>query len=506
MCGGLSIGISPVRCITSGHAPIPAAARLGRWPAMSRGFESRLRDTIAAIATPPGSGAIAVVRVSGPGTLDICDRVLAPRGGPPFSRSRPRYARLVSVTSAEHGAVIDTALATLYRSPRSYTGEHVAEISCHGGRVVPEAVLAALLAAGARAADPGEFTLRAFLAGRVDLAQAEAVASLISAGTEAAARAAHVQLDGALSRTVSALRSDLLDMAAEIEAAIDFQEEAGDFDYDQLGARLLQTGSDLESLLVTARYGAVLRDGIRVAIVGRPNAGKSSLLNLLAQRNRAIVTPAAGTTRDTIEQEADLLGLPAMLVDTAGIRDTDDSVEAAGVERARSELLRCTAALAVCDLSGEIGEEDAAIVRAAAASAPVVVVALNKMDIADDELRGRTMQMVNAWNGAARSVCVSAKTGEGRNELMAAIVETSAGGDLTERSDGALLLEQRHRLAVSNAAAAVQAARQTCLSRLPADFITIDLRVALEALGEVTGETVTEDIIERIFRNFCIGK
>ncbi|MDE2125899.1 MAG: tRNA uridine-5-carboxymethylaminomethyl(34) synthesis GTPase MnmE [Armatimonadetes bacterium] len=473
---------------------------------MNGGFELRLSDTIAAIATPPGAGAIAVIRVSGPATPEICDRVLAPRVGPAFSRSRARYARLVTIAAGESALVIDTALATLFRAPRSYTGEHLAEISCHGGRVVPQSVLSALLAAGARAADPGEFTLRAFLAGRVDLAQAEAVASLIGAGTEAAARAAHAQLDGALSRTVSAARNSLLDIAAQIEAAIDFQDEAGDFEHESVARRLQQTGADLAALLETARYGAVLRDGIRIAIVGRPNAGKSSLLNLLAQRSRAIVTPIAGTTRDTIEQEVNLHDLPATLVDTAGIRATENAVEAAGVNRARSELSHCSVALAVCDISGPCGVEDEAIVKYAAASAPAVVVALNKVDIAGHDHGRQTAGRVADWCAAARPVCVSALTGEGRTELITAIAEASYGGHADERPDGALILAERHRLAVARAAAAVGSAQQTCLAGMPADFIAIDLRGALDALGEVTGEAASEDIIERIFRNFCIGK
>ncbi|HZT42139.1 MAG TPA: tRNA uridine-5-carboxymethylaminomethyl(34) synthesis GTPase MnmE [Chthonomonadaceae bacterium] len=463
-------------------------------------------DTIAAVATPPGEGGIAVVRVSGPEARAVAARVFRPhRGGDP--RAFPGYSVHYGVfQDAESEEVADDGLLLVFHAPHSYTGEDMIELSCHGGRTATAAVLRLALQAGARPAEPGEFTQRAFLNGRLDLAQAEAVADVIRARTETARRLARRQLDGTLSQAVAELKDELVGILAAIEVTIDFSDEVGDLDYDALESRIIRVAAGVDKLLATAGRGRILREGLRVAIVGRPNVGKSSLLNALLRAERAIVTPIAGTTRDLIEEAADIGGLPLVLIDTAGIRPTSDPVERIGVGRAESALAGCDVALLVLDASAGLTPEDMALSEQAAREAGRVLAALNKSDLLAPEPAHRLAEEARSRLGSA--LLVSALTGEGLEALEQALGEMAAGaeGGPGEAADSVVVSSERHRQALETARRSLQEAERTVRERLPGDFIAIDVRGALDALGLITGETVTEDIIHRIFRDFCVGK
>jgi tRNA modification GTPase len=495
------------------------------------------QDTIAAIATPPGEGGIAVVRVSGPEALGVAVRVFRPqKGGDP--RRFPGYSVHYGAFVERTGAVADDGLLTVFRAPHSYTGEDTVELSCHGGRATTARILQLTLDAGARLAEPGEFTLRAFLNGRLDLAQAEAVADVIRARTETARRVARRQLDGALSRAVAALKDELVGILAAIEVTIDFSEEVGELEYAPLEARLKTVREGVERLLATAEQGRILREGLRAAIVGRPNVGKSSLLNALLRAERAIVTPIAGTTRDLVEESANVRGVPVVFIDTAGMRETTDLVERIGVERAEGAASVCDVALLVLDavagvtpediriaqrLTGESedeAEEEAASERLRAGRLLLVI---NKCDAVSAERVEAVQAEVRRQSGLAsrRVVTVSALTGMGLEALEAALVGGSgeAGAAFAETGgvplakaevgtvpDSVVVAGTRHRQALETAYRSLQEAERTAAQRLPGDFIAIDARGALDALGWITGETVTEDIIHRIFHDFCVGK
>ncbi len=315
-------------------------------------------DTIAAIATAQGDGGIAVIRISGAAAASVASTVFMPRSYDDVTRYAGYSVHYGVVTDRVLGATVDDALLTVFRAPRSYTGEDVCEIACHGGSATTRIVLDLVLKAGARIALPGEFTQRAFLNGRMDLAQAEAVADLVRARTESARRLARRQLDGDVSRAAAAIREDLIGIVAAIEVTIDFSDEVGDLDYSEINDRLNKTMIDVDRLLNTAGKGKILRDGLSVAIVGRPNVGKSTLLNAMLRSERAIVTPIPGTTRDTIEESVAIRGIPVLLTDTAGIRETDDPVERIGVERAKGAIANSDLSLLVLDASIGITLDD----------------------------------------------------------------------------------------------------------------------------------------------------
>ena len=447
-------------------------------------------DTICALATPPGTGGIGVLRVSGPAAFAIVDRASwrpnhTPCGG--WAGHTLHRADIVHPT----GEVIDDVLLAVFHAPRSYTGEDVVEISAHGGPVPLRQILGRLIQCGARLARPGEFTQRAFLNGKMDLAQAEAVGDLIAAQTEQAYRLARRQTEGHLSRAVTEVRSLALGVLARIEASIDFPEDVGELDFDACHAELAQAERHLETLRATAEGGILYREGLQVVLAGRPNVGKSSLLNALLRTNRAIVTPIPGTTRDVIEETLNLRGIPLRVVDTAGLRDTSDEVERIGVERTRESLADADIALLIFDAS--LGEtlEDTAL-RAAWADRPHLVV-WNKWDLkpgADLPDDG---------------VVVSASTGWNLIALEDALAKLALGGPAVE-SEGTVVTHARHKQALEAASAHLAEARRTLSAGLPADFVSIDVRSALDALGKITGETATEDVIEEIFSRFCIGK
>ncbi len=476
-------------------------------------------DTIAAIATPPGEGGIALVRVSGPDARALAARLFrSPSGANPaaFPGYSVHYGLFVDPATSE---VADDGLLTTFRAPRSYTGEDTVELACHGGRVTTARVLRLTLDAGARLAEPGEFTLRAFLNGRLDLAQAEAVADMVRARTEAARRVARQQLAGALSRAVAALKDELVGILAAIEVTIDFSDEVGELEYPPLEARLQAVRAGLERLLATAEQGRILREGLRVAIVGRPNVGKSSLLNALLRADRAIVTPIAGTTRDLLEESANVQGVPLVLVDTAGLRDTADVVERIGVERAEEAAAAADVVLLVLDASVGVTPEDVAIGhRLTALETHRARIVVNKVDLVSaaqaHAVVAAARQVLPASVGEA--LLLSAQTGVGLEGLEAALVEGIAAPatksrqnpypEAAEESETVIVAAARHRQALEAAVAAVREAERTTQACLPGDFIALDVRGALDALGQITGETVTEEIIHRIFHDFCVGK
>lgn len=444
-------------------------------------------DTIAAVATAPGEGGVAVIRISGPDAARVLQGCFRGREDPLSSPRRMAYGRFVRGTET-----VDLGLAVYMPGPGSFTGEDTAELHCHGGQAATRRVLEAALAAGARMAQRGEFSRRAFLNGRMDLTQAEAVMDMVAARTDRAAAQALAQLRGRLGREITRMADQLLDLIAMIEVTCDYPEE--DIAEEQTAVwveRLHQMQQRLEQLLATAQGGRVLREGVRCALAGRPNVGKSSLMNALMGEDRAIVTPVAGTTRDTVEAQADLDGLCVTLIDTAGIRETEDPVEALGVARSRQVLDEADLALVVLDASEGLTEADRAIL-AQTEGMPRLVVA-NKCDLAG-----------GLPEGCGEAIALSAKTGQGLAGLKQAVARLCGAGRV--QPGEAVLTQTRHRDAVRRARLAVGEALEALEAGYPLDMATGGLRAAWKALGEVTGGTVDEDVIDRIFEKFCLGK
>ena len=457
-------------------------------------------DTIAAIATGHSPTAIGIVRVSGEGCFALCGKVFRAANGRPFSE-QPSHKMVFGEMLDARGRVIDQGLAVRFPGPHSYTGEDSAEFHCHGSPVVLRELLDALFAAGARQAKAGEFTQRAFLNGRLDLTQAEAVIDLIDAETAAAARNAAAQLDGGLRRVLEPIQDALLDITSRFYAVVDYpDEDIEDIRPEQVAEALSSAEAQLTALLATCQRGKVLKSGVRTAIVGRPNAGKSSLLNALAGYERAIVTDIPGTTRDTVEESVLCGGVLLRLIDTAGIRDTADIVEQKGVERSRKALGSADLVLAVVDGSLPLTAEDLEVLRLAAES-PRWIAVFSKCDLWDT--RARSVGIVGSPAPAA-SVTLSSVTGEGLDELEAAVAALFPAGDPKEA--GSLLTDQRQEEAVRRARDAVRRAQDALHSGLTPDAVLTDAEEALDALGELTGRTAKEEIVSRIFSRFCVGK
>lgn len=469
-------------------------------------------DTICAVATPPGEGGIGVVRLSGPLALPILEQAFVlPSGNRPRSWTSHRL-RLGYVLDPATGEQVDQVMAVLMRAPHSYTGEDVVEWQGHGGPVSLRRMVDLALRLGARTPQPGEFTQRAFVNMKLDLSQAEAVIDVIRARTDLSLRLALGQFRGRLSHAVQGVQGELLDWVARLEATIDFPEEdIAAMSPGECAALAEAILGRLDSLVRSADQGRVLRDGVRVVIAGKPNVGKSSLLNALLGEARAIVTDVPGTTRDSIEEWLNVQGIPMRVVDTAGIRPSGETVETLGIDRARRLLGECDLALVVLEAGRDLCAEDREVLRLAAGR-PSLLVA-NKVDqVGEDPFGAWTEGVRQAWaeihgdgNGGPPEVMpVSALQGEGVTELagaMAAAVWAGIGFD-HEMVGGNL----RHREALYRATQHVQSARDTALRGLAADFVTIDLRAAILALGEITGATLDDAVIHRIFSQFCIGK
>ena len=458
-------------------------------------------DIIAAIATGHSPTAIGIVRVSGQGCFACCDRVFRAFNGSPFSQQTPRNMVFGEMLDAQ-GRVIDQGLAVRFPGPRSYTGEDSAEFHCHGSPVVLRELLGALFAAGARQAKAGEFTRRAFLNGRLDLTQAEAVIDLIDAETASAARNAAAQLDGGLRRVLEPIQDALLDVTSRFYAVVDYpDEDIEDIRPEQVAQALDSSAAALDQLLATCQRGKVLKSGVRTAIVGRPNAGKSSLLNALAGFDRAIVTDIPGTTRDTVEESVLCGGVLLRLTDTAGIRDTEDTVEQLGVERSRMALEAADLVLAVVDGSVPPTEEDLEVLRLAA-KAPRWIAVFSKCDLWDTKTR--SVGVIGQVGAPAATVSLSAVTGQGLDRLEAAVAALFPAGEAPD--SGSLLTDQRQEEAARRARDAVRRAKEALDAGLTPDAILTDAEEALDALGELTGRTAKEEIVSRIFSRFCVGK
>jgi tRNA modification GTPase len=477
------------------------AAR-GRNEYRAAGLESRMHaidDTIAAIATAPGTGGLAVLRVSGPRALEISDAVF--RGTAPLAAAASHTLHHGWAMNDERVA-IDEVVAAIFRAPRSYTGDDVVELSCHGGPLNATRVLDALRAAGARAAAPGEFTMRAFLSGKLDLAQAEAVADLIHAETQAARELALSQLAGTLSRRLAEIEERVTDAVAEVEARVDFAEDVGGIEVpEHVVAAIAAARAELDALLEGARWARAVREGVRVPLIGRPNAGKSSLFNALLGEDRAIVTPVPGTTRDRVSESLELAGVRVTLSDTAGLREAGDAAESLGIERTREAIVNCGVALWVVDGSVALANEDEAIVQSLAGKR--VLVALNKRDlgaaVGAAEIAGRR-------NGETTLTAeVSATRGDGVSGLKHALGELLGAGGAA--SGSALAASNpRHVEALGRARTALGQASAAAGEGAPGEIIALELREALAAIGEVTGRGVSEDLLDRIFSRFCVGK
>jgi tRNA modification GTPase len=455
-----------------------------------------LDDTIAAIATPLGEGGLAVVRISGKNALAVADQSFLPLGKdsrkPSAAGSHTiQYGKIVNA-----GRVIDEVLLATLRAPRTFTREDTVEISCHGGLLPAKLVLDTLLKNGARLAEPGEFTRRAFLNGRIDLAQAEAVADLIHSRTELALSAANEQLAGKLSQRINRLRDDLMLALAHVEAHIDFpDEDIAPDTREKLWQRLENGLAFMDELLRTADEGQILRRGIRAAILGRPNAGKSSLLNQLLGRDRAIVSPIAGTTRDTIEETANIRGLPVVFIDTAGLREARDEIEVEGIRRSHESLAQAELILHVLDASQPLAEADEQLFAAFAAKKRILV--CNKTDL---------RRKLNLPPGlTAPVVDVSCLGGQGIEALKDTLRQLIWSGEITAEMLQ-VTINSRHQDALNRARTSLRQAADALRDAATLELVAMDLRIAANAVGEIVGKTTTEDLLDSIFSTFCIGK
>lgn len=458
--------------------------------------------TIAAIATPPGEGGIGVVRISGPVAADIGSRIFRRSGkGRLVDLRRVESHRLLygSIVDPSNQEVIDEVLLAWMASPHTYTRQDTVELSCHGGPLPLQETLRLALAAGARHAEPGEFTLRAFLNGRLDLAQAEAVLNVIGARTAESLRLAVSDLGGDLTRRLEPANTALISLLAYLDASADFPDD--EIETADISTGLQAASGALEAVIAGSQAGMLYRDGARIALVGRPNVGKSSLLNALLRADRAIVTPIAGTTRDVIMETINLRGIPATLIDTAGIVETEDVVEKIGVERSRNALRTSAAVVLVLDgsVSPQAGDID---IAETLANRPIdeqtpVVIAINKSDL---ESRADQYEVTSLLSSAT-SVHVSATTGDGLDRLEQALLDV-LGGSAAQPA----LITGRQRAAVDRALAHIHDAQDAHGAGIPQDLLATSVRAALHAVGEVTGEHVDEAVLTEIFSRFCIGK
>lgn len=453
-------------------------------------------DTIAAIATAQKSSAVGIVRISGDETAKIFSALFTPANGQ--TELAPRHM-IYGIVHTKDGIVLDHALAVRFSAQHSYTGEESAELHCHGSPAVLNEVLSACFAAGARQALPGEFTKRAFLNGKMDLTEAEAVIDLIDAETAEAARNAALQMDGALSRLISKSYDALLGITSRFYAVVDYpDEDIEDLTCEQTEAILTETQTALTRLLATYDRGRILKSGAATAIIGAPNVGKSSLLNALVGYDRAIVTDIAGTTRDTVEEKAVVDGVLLRLIDTAGIRETDDTVEKIGVERSRRAVEQADLVLALVDGSRKPTDEDTAILRLARESGKPWIFVQTKKDLTKN-----AVSIGVIGDGAVKSVAISSVTGEGLDALEAVIAAIFPHGDVPE---GTLLTNARQKDAVQRALTSVRAAKDALISGMTPDVVLAEVESAMSALGELTGRTAREDMVTRIFERFCVGK
>ncbi len=458
-----------------------------------------MSDTIAAIATPVGEGGISMIRISGPDSLPIAAALFHPAQPLPTQAWTPQRVVLGDIRNPATGEPVDEVLLTYFQGPRSYTAEDVVEISAHGGVYVSSQILHLVLDRGARMAEPGEFTRRAFLNGRLDLSQAEAVSDLIAAASDRALKTALRHLKGGLSEKLNEFYETLLAVLAQLEAAIDFPEEGLTVqNREDTRQHLLRLRSDLERLLQTFRQGKIYREGARIALVGKPNVGKSSLLNALLQEDRAIVTPIPGTTRDTLEESIRIQDIHIRIIDSAGLRENPEIVEEEGIERARSALDQADLALVIFDGSQPLDGNDELLIREVQNKPRLVV--LNKTDLPPR----LELQKLRSRFPKERWIHLSAATHQGMEELKDAIRHRVAGDRTVE--DAVVITRERHRENLVQAREALDKACDSLQQNLSEEFVALDVQFALDRLGSILGKTVGEDLLDRIFGDFCIGK
>jgi tRNA modification GTPase len=463
-----------------------------------------MADTIVALATPTGRSGIGVVRLSGGDAVHIAQKLAGDEG----FEFRPRHSHLVKLVDPAGGEVIDEAIATYFKAPHSFTGEDVVEVSCHGSPVLLRRVIDICLSVGARLAEPGEFSLRALGNGRMNLAEAEAIRDLIDAQTVASARQAVRQMRGEFSHQLQPLKDELLDEIVLLESALEFvEDDLPETQSEATRIRLSRIVDEVDRIAGTFKAGRLIRDGLRVALVGRPNVGKSSLFNALLGSERAIVTDIAGTTRDQIHERFTIGDIPVSLIDTAGLRETEDTVESIGVERSRRTMADADLVLVMVDASESLKDEDREIIASVRELNHLVVV--NKIDkvemktISDFKFEISDLDS-KSGNQVTNMVPVSAKTGGGLDRLQRAIVEPFSAQDAS--SNGFLVTDARHHDLLVRAAAEIRHSLDLLEQRASEEIVLIGLHNALRYLGQITGETTTEDMLTRIFSTFCIGK
>lgn len=455
-------------------------------------------DTIAAVSTVTGEGGISIVRVSGENSLRITNKIFKSKNNKNILNMLPytmRYGHIVEIVT---GDIIDEVLVAFMKAPHSFTAEDTVEINCHGGVTATNKVLKEVFKAGARLAQPGEFTKRAFLNGRIDLSQAEAVIDIIRAKTELSMKAAVMQSEGKLSIKINSLRNILLTVIASIEATVDYPEEdLEEVTSENITPKLLKLLSSIDSILITADEGKIIRDGLSTVIAGKPNVGKSSLLNALLNENRAIVTDVPGTTRDVIEEYFNLDGIPIKIIDTAGIRDTNDVIESIGVVKSLEKINEADLIIFMLDLSRPLDNEDKQIISRI--SDKKYIVLLNKSDL-NSKIKFKEIEGLNPKYFIETSLL----SGEGIDRLKSMIKEMFFNQEIA--SDSIMLTNTRHKHALISASQSIEQAISTLHNTAAIDLASIDLRNAWSNLGEITGETVEEDIIDKIFSEFCLGK
>ncbi len=464
---------------------------------------SNTEDTIAAISTPLGESGIGIVRLSGKNSIPIADKIF--KGDISPSKAESHKANYGKIVSVEDNEIIDEVYLTVFRAPKSYTKEDLVEISCHGSPFVLYRVLEEMIKAGARLANPGEFTLRAFLNGRIDLTQAEAVVEIIKAKTDLSLKQGLKHLQGELSERLNLIREEMINILAELEARIDFPEdEIEEIDRSTVQMKMEKIESEIKSLIDTYEEGKILKEGLRLVIVGKTNVGKSSLLNAFLKEERAIVTPIPGTTRDAISEYTNFKGLPVRLTDTAGFRFSQDKIEIEGIKRTKIEINKADFILLVIDASTGVTDEDRELEKELSDFGHFVVI--NKVDlVSDEEVGGIELIFSEKVKKIHR---ISALKGIGIEELKGKIAEEvffSKKG-LDQSAFGGLITNLRHKEALSKAVQSLGLAKESLLKNMSFEFVALDLRVALDSIGEIVGKVVTEDILNKIFSEFCIGK
>ncbi len=457
-------------------------------------------DTITAVATAPGDSGIGIVRISGPLAIKIAAQAFRSVTGVSLAGLPDRRMNYGYIYNPDNGEKIDEVLVTAMKAPHTYTRENVVEIYCHGGNVPVRKILEVIVGLGARIAQPGEFTKRAFLNGRIDLSQAEAVMDIIHSKSEMGLKTAVDQLEGGLSKRLDVIKDKLLSIMSRIEASIDFPEH----DIEELTREALLQDTRvsiamMDKLLSTSSTGKIVREGLKTAIIGKPNVGKSSLLNALLRENRAIVTEIPGTTRDVIEEYITLRGIPLRIMDTAGIRETDDFVESIGVEKTREYLQRADLVLLVLDAARPLSQEDRIILDIIRDKK--IIVLINKTDL---DIQLDIEEITERFSG--RPVIHMSLTQEKGLGTLEETIYEMVFSDRVRSSDAVMVTSVRHEDCLKRAKVSLSDAQQAIISGIPVDLVSIDVKAALEALGEITGENITEEIVDRIFHDFCIGK